>query len=117
MKKTPYERLALIPEIVAEAVCRYPYTGAEWSLQNRPSQKEIAEVEDKRQVMTIEQEREFSDRCGARCRAAYERNAKWFMECVKAKGDRGRNQLYVWMSHWLVSYLNNSEKFLGKYWD
>jgi hypothetical protein len=105
-KKTPYDRIPLVPAIVAEAVCSQPYTGAEWS-EGALSPTDISKVETARQKMTQAQIREFSDLCERRCRAAYEADTKWIVKCAKAKGNRGRDQLYVFVSHWLASYLHN----------
>jgi hypothetical protein len=109
-KKTPYDMLPLVPTIIAETVCSQPYTGAEWSKGALPS-SDIAKVEIARQKMTKAQIREFSDLCDQKCRAAFEAGAKWMTACVKAKGNRGRDQLYVYISHWLASYLHNPESF------
>ena len=109
-KKVPYDMLPLVPTVIAEIVCSQPYTGAEWSRGALPS-ADIAKVEVARQAMTQAQIREFSDLCERKCKAAYEANAKWMMKCARAKGNHGRDQLYVYVSHWLASYLHNPELF------
>jgi hypothetical protein len=109
-RKTPYDMHPLVPTIIAETVCLQPYTGAEWS-QGALSYADISKVETARQKMTDAQIREFSDLCEQKCRAAYDANAKWMTECARAKGNRGRDQLYVYISHWLSSYLHDPESF------
>jgi hypothetical protein len=109
-KKVPYDRIPLVPPIIAETICSQPYTGAECS-EGALSPSDISKVEIARQAMTQTQIREFSDLCEGKCRAAYEAGAKWMVERARAKGNRGRDQLYVYMSHWLASYLHNPELF------
>jgi len=46
---------------------------------------------------------EFVHQVNERCKAAYKAKAKWFDECLK--GESGRDQLYMWVTHWLASYL------------
>ncbi len=109
-KKTPYDRIPLVPAIIAETVCSHLYTGAEWSVGTL-SPTDISKVEVVRQKMTPAQVREFADLCEQKCRAAYEANAKWMVKCAKAKSNRGRDQLYVYVTHWLASYLHNPALF------
>lgn len=99
-----YDRLALSPSIIAESVCRQTYTGEEISVQSRSSAL-VEKTERLRQAMTLKQIRKFAEACDDRCRAAYEVQADWFEECVTAKDNSGRDQLYVWTSHWLSSFL------------
>ena len=103
-KRAKYEDLPLFPFFVAESVCARPYTGQEWSEQLRDARM-VARIEATRQAMTAEQIREFADLCEARCRAAWDSGAAWFAKCVRAEGDSGRDQLYVWTAHWLASWL------------
>jgi len=110
-RRTKYEDLAILPTVAAEHVCAQKYTGAEWSMQNCPSNAEIAKIEKKRQAMTPEQIREFADICDARCKKAYELKVEWFQKIVEARGNKGRDQLYVWLTHWMTSYLMNPEGF------
>lgn len=100
MARKEYEALHLLPAVVAENVCLKPYEGQEFS---NPSPREVARVEALRQKLTDEQIRAFYEYADAKCRIAYESKAKWFMDCLK--GERGRDQLYVWMTHWMVAYL------------
>jgi hypothetical protein len=113
MKKTPFDSLSLIPAIIAERVVQSVYTCPELS-EKCKSQKQIAKIEALRQLLSPAQIREFSDRCEDICRSAYEANRSWFLECVKAKGNKGRNQLYIWISQEMVSYLLRPEKFLKR---
>lgn len=108
--KIGYDKIPLVPAIVAETICSQPYTGAEWS-EGARSSANIANVEIARQAMTPAQIREFSDLCERQCRAAYDADAKRMVDCARAKGNRGRDQLYVYVSHWLASYLHNPELF------
>lgn len=109
-KKVPYDRMPMVPAIIAETVCSQPYTGAEWS-EGAVSHAQISRVEIARQAMTQAQIGEFSDLCERKCKAAYEADAKWIVECVQATGSRGRDQLYIYMSHWLASYIHDPELF------
>ena len=108
--KTPYDMLPLIPTICAETVASQPYTEQEFSEGLRSGDR-AAKVEAKRIVMTPEDIREFADLAERHCQQAYEADAKWFLECVNAPGDRGRNQLYAWLSHWLAAYLHDPRIF------
>lgn len=111
-KRTKYEDLPILPTVAADYVCGQPYTGKEWSRHDPlPWEK----IEAKRQKMKSEEIREFGDLCDARCKAAYEAKADWFEKIVKAKGDRGRDQLYVWLTHWMAAYLTNPEGFRRQY--
>jgi hypothetical protein len=113
-KRTPYENLSLVPIIVAETVCSHPYTEQEMSWQARSAER-AEKVEAKRKDLTIKQRQEFVDVCDARCRAAYNARADWFMKCVRSKSRMGYDQLYIWMSHWMASYLNDPETFLKRH--
>jgi len=117
-KRAKYEDLPILPTVAADYVCSQPYTGKviclaifagkEWSRHDPlPWEK----VEEKRKKMTPDEIREFGDLCDARCKAAYESKAAWFEKIVKAKGDKGRDQLYVWLTHWMAAYLTNPEGF------
>lgn len=110
MRQTPYEKLALLPNIIAEAVCARPYKGQEWSDQNRDPVR-VEKIEALRRQMTPDQIREFADLADARCRAAYGVRATWFVECIRAEGDAGRDQLAIWITHWLAAYLFNPGGF------
>jgi hypothetical protein len=109
---TKYEDLPLIAFIVAESVCGRPYTGQELSAQIRP---DPSKTEALRQAMTDNQVAEFSGLCDAWCKAAYEAKADWFMKCARDKGNGGRDILYVWISHWLASYLNDPARFRSQW--
>jgi len=102
--RTDYDELPLIPSLLAESVCQCPYTGEEISLHSR-SLITVEKIEKLRQAMTDEQVREFADACDKKCREAYEAQAEWFEECVTAKDNRERDQLRIWVSHWLSAYL------------
>lgn len=100
----PYHDLHLLPYIVADTVCQQPYTGSEWSWHLR-NPHNVAKTEQLRQAMTPEQQREFCQLVDQRCRAAYVARADWFKRCLH--GTSGRDQLYIWVSHWLAAYLAN----------
>lgn len=95
-----YEHLPLIPSIVADTVCRTVYTGREAS---NLSASHVERTEALRRRMTDDDINDFVIQSDKRCRAAYSVRARWFMSCLN--GNRGRNQLYVWMSHHLAAYL------------
>jgi hypothetical protein len=102
-----YEKISFLPHVIAQCVCEQPYAMQEHSLFNR-NQIEIDKVETLRKAMTLEQIREFSLLCDSRCRAAYAIRAPWFMKCVRSKGNRGRDQMYVWIRHWMVAFLRDA---------
>lgn len=102
---TKYEDLALIPLIVAETVANRPYTGIEWSDKVR-SQTDVKEIESRRQKLTQEEITRFAERFDALCKIAYQARARWFMKCVNSKSNVGRDQLYMWATHWLVVMLH-----------
>ena len=110
MPKIPYDRIPLIPAIIAETVCHGPYTGSELSTQVR-SASDVTWVEAARQKMSPADVREFSDLCEKACRYAYEHGAKWMVKCAAAKGTRGRDQLYSLVAHWLAAYLTDPDLF------
>jgi hypothetical protein len=102
-----YEDLTLLPAIIADAVCGREYKGEEYSDALRDSR--MAErVEALRKKMTQEQVNEFCQLADNRCKRAYECRAPWFEKLLR-HSDGGRDQLYVWLSHWLSSYLINPE--------
>ncbi len=107
---TPYDEIPLVPTIIADTVVSQPYTQAEFSPALRCG-RAIARIEAARQTMTPAARREFADLCEARCRAAYESGARWMVKCARSKTDAGRNQLYVYISHWLAYYLSNPTIF------
>ena len=41
-------------------------------------------------------------------------NAKWKMS-LEAKDNSGRDQLYVWVNHWLDAYLLNPERYQSQH--
>jgi hypothetical protein len=99
-----------MPCAIAEAVCSEEYRGQELSDKIR-SERDVARTEAARQRMTQANRDEFSDLCEKRCRAAYEVNAGWFMKCVRSRSNRGRDQLYVYIRHWMAAYLHDAEAF------
>ena len=107
-KRTPYDHLPLMPSVVAETVLDEVYTGAEISVRSRYDSL-VAKTEAARLAMTPEQREEFVRLADAKCRSAYEAKGDFFMKIVRAKGNSGRAQLYMWIRHWLCSYLNNPE--------
>ena len=104
--KTPYEQICFLPYMMAEMVANQPYTGQEWSEGIR-SAANVEKYEALRQKMTPEQINEYAKWVDRRCRYCYENNVEWFMKLVKSKTNQGRDQLYVYMGHWLASYLHN----------
>jgi hypothetical protein len=103
-KRKSYSELELIPALIAEAVVNRPYTGDELSVALR-SQRTVEAVEAARQALTAEQRAEFVRQCDERCRAAYAHRADWFMKCVRARNNTGRDQLYLWCAHWLSAFV------------
>ncbi len=108
--KTPYDDLPLLPNIIGETVATQPYTEAEFSEGLRDPAR-IEHIETARRKMTPEDIREFADLCDAHCRAAYDAGAEWMLKCARAKNNAGRDQLYVYASHWLASYLHDPRVF------
>jgi hypothetical protein len=106
-----YEDLPIIPHLVAYIICRCRYTGSE---QRNLSGDEINRIEILRQQMDDSQLNEFVDACDRRCKAAWETQADWFVRCVRSKNKTGLDQIYIWISHWLASYLTNPSKFMEK---
>ena len=113
MKKKPYSSIPLLPFLIAETVCLEKYVGQDIS-ENARSDSMVAKIEEKRKKLTFEQIADFASKCDKRCEMAYDAKAKWFEDCINAKDNSGRDQLYVWMYHWMSSYLTNPEKFLSR---
>lgn len=109
-RQTPYHELPLVPSIIADTVAGRPYDGSEWSTKVR-SASSVERFEGLRQQMTASHVEEFIYRCDQLCRLAYEDRADWFLKIVRG-GNRGRDQLYMVIQHWLTAYLNNRERFL-----
>jgi hypothetical protein len=105
MKKIPYENLPFLPAMIAETICSEEYTEQEWS-EGLRNKERANKVEAQRQAMTPEQIDAFAKYVDQRCKDAYELGADYFMKIVRAKGNRGLNQLYVFIRHWLVSWLS-----------
>lgn len=95
----PYDELALMPRLIAETVCGEPYTGHEIS---NPCPSMVATVEAARQQMDVT---DFASYADVRCRMAYENKADWFMKIARSRSNRGRDQLYMYVRHWLAAYL------------
>ncbi len=102
MASMAYDDLAIIPSIVAKSVVEEPYTGYEYSNQGHFN---VESLEAKRLAMTLEDRQRFIDYADKRCRDAYEAKADWFMKIIRSKTNAGRDQLYVWISHWLNAFL------------
>lgn len=103
-----YENLPILPYLIAETVCSQKYTGMEISSQSI-RYSDVEKTEALRLKLTSQQIEEFADWVDRRCRYCYENNVNWFMKIIKSKNNSGRDQLYVWVSHWLSAYLNNPE--------
>lgn len=114
MERRAYENLHLLPGLIADVVSTRPYTGSEWSGHAR-SGSDVDRTEALRQAMSPESRQAFCECVDALCRAAYEARADWFLKILRAKGDSGRNQLYLWASHWLAGYLHDPEKFRKRF--
>lgn len=110
-KRTPYEDLILMPEVIADTVATSQYTGCEMSDRIRCG-SQVEKTEMLRSQMTREQRQEFVQAVDKRCRLAYEAKADWFIKCIRSKSNHGRDTLYNWVRHWLASYLNNPAIFL-----
>ena len=65
----------------------------------------MARVEALRQKMTPERIAEFARLVDEKCRAAYEKRAPWFMKIAQSKTNAGRDQLYIFVAHWLHAFL------------
>jgi len=101
-----YESLPFVPFVMAEEVCRRPYTGEEMGGHLLHSPEFIAKVERMRTEMTTGDILTFASEVDDRCRHAYEAKSHWFKRIVNAKGNAGRDQLLtVWIPHWLSSHL------------
>jgi len=101
-----YDQIPIMPIVIADVVANQPYDGGDISVRNR-SQDHVDKIEALRLVMTYEQRKEFGQLVDKICRAAFEKEYDWFMKIVRAKGNRGRDQMYIWVKHWLSSYLND----------
>jgi len=93
---------SLIPQVIAETVVGRPYDGTEMSNQ---SQSNIDRIESWRKNMTPEQRLSFINYAVQYCIDANKVKAKWFLQCVNSKTNRGRDKLYVWIQHWLAGFL------------
>lgn len=111
MKKIPYENLPLLPYLVAETVCGEEYTEQEYS-EGLRNKERAYKVDAKRKAMTPEQVKAFAEYVDKRCRDSYEAKADWFMKIAKSDNIA---QLYVWVRHWLVSWLSLSKPENKKY--
>ena len=109
MNKTiPYDDLPILPWLIAETTANRSYKGIEWGPSVRDS-RDVERTEFLRQKMTVQDIQDFADWVDKRCRLAYKKKVKWFMECTESKTNRGRDQMYVWISHWLCSWLSKSK--------
>ena len=109
-KRIAYDSIVLIPRIVAETTAATPYTAIEYKY-GCPAH--VAEVEKKRLAMTPAMVKQFVETCDRRCRAAYACRAKWFEKIARSGTNWGRDQLYVWMSHWLDAYLTDPKGYVA----
>jgi hypothetical protein len=105
----PYENLAFLPSLIAETVCEREYKGQEWSPGMRLP-NEIAKYEGLRKKMTPEQVKAFAEYVDQRCEQAYKAKAEWFMKIVRSRTNAGRDQLYMWVTHWMTSWLKTNIK-------
>lgn len=93
-RRTPYDQLSLIPSVIAGVVVGEAYTGCH-----------ADRVEPLRDRLTPDERLAFVDAVDQRCRAAYECRAAWFDKIIKSRTNAGRDQLYVWVRHWLAGYV------------
>ena len=107
-KKIDYCKLSIVPAIIANVVLGEVYTGVEMSLRNRDF-NQVQKVEAKRQTLTPEQRSEFADLVEKRCKNAYDADADWMLRIARSKTNRGRDELYMWVRHWLASYCLNPQ--------
>ena len=105
MKRKGYDALALIPYVVAENTCGMEYEGREWSEMTR-SRARNERIEKLRKAMTRKDIEDFAEAADNRCRFAHENRAEWFAKLARARGNSGRDRLYMWMSHWLAAFLS-----------
>lgn len=111
-QRKPYDNLSIMPSIVASTVVETTYTGEEISIQLR-SGDFVVKTEYLRQSMSHDLKNQFIAYVDNRCRQAYEEEVEWFEKIVTAKGNKGRDQLYMWVSHWLAGFLRqNAEAIL-----
>ncbi len=110
MKRTPYDMLPVLPAVIAEAVLGEEYTGQDLSPMLR-SGRMVALVEAGRRALSQSERELFELLCERRCKAAYEVRAKWFSKCVTVGSNAGRDQLYMWIRHWLPAYILERERF------
>lgn len=107
MTKTAYENLPFLPSIIASTVCGREYKGQEFT-PGMLHPDNIAKTEALRQRMTPEQIDAFSEYVDQRCKEAYEVRAQWFMKIVRAQANSGRDQLYIFITHWMTSWLKQT---------
>lgn len=98
-----YDDLTILPHVIADTVCLTPFK-SEFSARHT-SAAEVARVEALRQKMTPERIAEFARLVDERCRAAYEKRAPWIMKIARSKTSAGRDQLYIFVAHWLHAFL------------
>jgi len=102
-----YDKIPLLPHMIAEMVCEREYAGLEWSARFRTSSK-IAEIEELRKKMTYEDRQKFAAYADRRCRIAYEQEAEWFMKLLRSRSNRHlAGTLYAFITHWMVAWLKN----------
>jgi hypothetical protein len=99
--------------MVASSIAMTEYKGEDLSVRSRNAAF-INKFEAKRKAMTSEQIEEFSSLVDTLCRNAYDADAKWFMDIANASGNKGRDDLGSWMSHFLVSYLTEPVFFANR---
>jgi hypothetical protein len=108
MTKRSYDDLPFVPTLIAKTICEMTYDGKEI---NNPSASEVAKIEALRLKMTRAEVDEFAAICDLRCRTAFESKAAWLEKCIKANGNLGRDQFYLWMTHWMTAYLQDPAFF------
>lgn len=92
MPRNPsYDRLALVPSVVAQTVYE----------QSRLPRPTSCTADD------------FTAAVDAKCRYAHAHRLKWFMSCLHS--NRGRARLYTFVQHWLQAYFLNPRKFTQRF--
>ena len=108
MRRKKYDDLTILPHVIAQTVFLREYRGEEWSPALR-SPAQVEKIETLRLKATREQMDEFCKFADLKCKKAYEGGADWFSRLLKHR-DGGRDQLYVWITHWLTAYLTGPDK-------
>ena len=102
-----YDDLPFLPYMLANTVANRPYTGQEWAF-GIVSPEEVADIEALRQKMTVDDIARFETEVEDRCRKAHKNKARFWVNVINASGNKGRDQLYIWITHWLTGFLKRT---------